>query len=521
MINMEERINGLREAKAEASLGGGQEKIDKEHKKGKLSARERIDLLLDPGSFNEFNMLVKYRLGASGDGIVVGHGTIDGRRVCVYSHDATVFGGSQGYMHGRKLYKIHDMALEMGVPLIGLNDSPGARVVRPEVAGSDDPYRVSDEKSAGVVFFINTRCSGVVPQITAILGNCTGGSVYSPALTDFIFMVDGLSHMCITGPRVIKSVMHEDVTLEELGGAKVHCQVTGVADFRVKDEKACMEGIRKLLSYLPQNWEQPPEREENDDDPERPTEALASIVPAQSTRGYDMHKVIKEIVDKGDFFEVKPEFAKEIIVGFARLDGQSVGIVANQPMVKAGCMTVDSSDKQARFIRFCDAFNIPIILLVDTPGYLPGKAQEHAGIIRHGAKVLFALSEAVVPKIAILMRKVYGGAALGMGVFPGFGTDLIFAWPTAEVGAMGAAQAVDLFYVEDIKKASDPEGFRAQKVKEYAELYADPLALASQVSWVQDIIEPADTRRCLIRSLKLIGTKRTKPYPKRHGNIPL
>jgi methylmalonyl-CoA decarboxylase subunit alpha len=521
MSDMQEKISYLREAKAKASLGGGQDKINKEHEKGKLSARERIDLLLDPDSFNEFNMLVKYRMNAPGDGIVIGHGTIDGRRVCIYSHDATVFGGSQGYMHGRKLYKIHDMAIEMGVPLIGLNDSPGARVVRPEIAGSDDPYRVSDEKSAGVVFFANTRLSGVVPQITAILGNCTGGSVYSPALTDFIFMVDGLSHMCITGPRVIKSVMHEDVTLDELGGAKVHCQITGVADFRVPSEKDCMQAMKKLLSYLPQNCNQRPETKETGDDPERPTTKLADIVPAQSTRGYDMHKVIAVIVDNGDFFEVKAEFAGEIIVGFARLNGQSIGIVANQPMVKAGCMSVDSSDKQARFIRFCDAFNIPIVLLVDTPGYLPGKAQEHAGIIRHGAKVLYALSESVVPKVAILMRKVYGGAALGMGVFPGFGTDLIFAWPTAEVGAMGAAQAVDLFYVEDIKKAADPQAFRAQKVKEYTDLYADPLALASGVSWVQDIIEPADTRRCLTRSFDLIGTKRAVPYPKRHGNIPL
>jgi acetyl-CoA carboxylase carboxyltransferase component len=518
---MGERINQLREAKAKASLGGGQDKIDKEHEKGKLSARERIGLLLDAGSFNEFNMLVKHRLNAPGDGIVVGHGTIDGRRVCVYSHDATVFGGSQGYMHGRKLYKIHDMALEMGVPLIGLNDSPGARVVRPEIAGSDDPYRVSDEKHAGVVFYANTRCSGVVPQITAILGNCTGGSVYSPALTDFIFMVDGLSHMCITGPRVIKSVMHEDVTLEELGGAKVHCQVTGVADFRVKSEQECMEGIKKLLSYLPQNCDAQPDEKDIGDNPERLTIALEEIVPELSTQGYDMHKVIREIVDKGEFFEVKREFAGEIIVGFARLDSRVVGIVANQPMVKAGCMSVDSSDKQARFIRFCDAFNIPIVLLVDTPGYLPGKAQEHAGIIRHGAKVLYALSEAVVPKVAILLRKVYGGAALGMGILPGFGTDLIFAWPTAEVGAMGASQAVDLFYMDDIKKSADPDAFRAQKVKEYADLYADPLALASQVSWVQDIIEPGQTRRCLIASFKLIGTKRTKPYPKRHGNIPL
>jgi acetyl-CoA carboxylase carboxyltransferase component len=518
---MEERIKKLREAKEMAALGGGQEKIAREHEKGKLTARERIELLLDAGSFNEFGMLVKYRLGAPGDGVVTGHGTIDGRRVCIFSHDATVFGGSQGYIHGRKLYKIHEMALDMGVPLIGLNDSPGARVVRPEKAGSDDPYRVSDEKHAGVVFFINSRCSGAIPQISAILGNCTGGSVYSPALTDFIFMVEGLSHMCITGPRVIKSVMGEDVTLEELGGAKVHCQLTGVADFRVKNEQECMQGIRRLLSFLPSNWREPLPKIESGDDPERFTDALAKIVPAEPTKGYDMHKVIKEIVDNGDFIEIKEEFASEIIVGFARMEGSTVGVIANQPMVRAGCMTVDSSRKQARFIRFCDAFNIPLVLLVDTPGYLPGKAQEHDGIIHHGAKVLYALSEATVPKIAVLMRKVYGGAALGMGILPGFGTDLVFAWPTAEVGAMGAEQAVELFYAEDIKSAEKPQEFRAQKVKEYNELYADSLALASQVTYVQDIIEPRETRRCLARSLQLIKDKKIEPYPKRHGNMPL
>jgi len=518
---MEERIKKLREAKELAALGGGQEKIAREHEKGKLTARERIDLLLDLGSFNEFGMLVKYRLGAPGDGVVTGHGTIDGRRVCIFSHDATVFGGSQGYIHGRKLYKIHEMALDMGVPLIGLNDSPGARVVRPEKAGSDDPYRVSDEKHAGVVFFINSRCSGAIPQISAILGNCTGGSVYSPALTDFIFMVDGLSHMCITGPRVIKSVMGEDVSLEELGGAKVHCQITGVADFRVKNEKECMQGIRRLLAFLPSNWRERPSKIDSGDDPERFTDALSEIVPDQPTKGYDMHQVIKEIVDNGDFIEIKEEFANEIIVGFARMEGSTVGVIANQPMVRAGCMTVESSRKQARFIRFCDAFNIPIVLLVDTPGYLPGKAQEHDGIIHHGAKVLYALSEATVPKLAVLMRKVYGGAALGMGILPGFGTDLVFAWPTAEVGAMGAEQAVELFYADDIKQAENPQEFRAQKVKEYNELYADSLALASQVTYVQDIIEPRETRRCLTRSLQLIKDKRLEPYPKRHGNMPL
>jgi methylmalonyl-CoA decarboxylase subunit alpha len=518
---MDERIKVLREIKAKSALGGGKEKIDKEHQKGKLTARERIDLLLDPKSFNEFNLLVKHKDGAPGDGIVTGHGTIDGRRVCVFAHDATVFGGSQGYMHGRKIYKIHEMALDMGVPLIGLNDSPGARVIRPEIAGSDDPYRVSDEKSSGVVFFINTRCSGVIPQISAILGNCTGGSVYSTALTDFIFMVDGLSHMFITGPRVIRSVTGEEVSMDDLGGSKVHCQVTGVADFRVRSELECMQGIRKLLSFLPSNWKSLPERKDTGDDPERYTDALGKFIPAQSNKAYDMHKVIREIVDNGDFLEVKPEFAGEIIVGFARLDGHTVGIVANQPMVRAGGMTVDSSDKEARFIRFCDAFNIPLVLLVDTPGYLPGKAQEHMGIIRHGAKVLYALSEATVPRIAILLRKAYGGAVLGMGILSGFGTDLIFAWPTAEVGAMGAEQAVELLYADDIKAAQKPEEFRAQKIKQYRELYADSLALASQVSYVQDIIEPGETRRCLTQSLQFIRTKKVQLTPKRHGNIPL
>ena len=518
---MQQRIQRLREIKQTAALGGGEDKIAKEHAKGRLTARERINLLLDTDSFNEFNMMIKHRLGAPGDGIVIGHGTIDGRRVCVYAHDATVFGGSQGYFHGRKVYKIHEMALDMGVPLIGLNDSPGARVIRPELAGSDDPYRVSDEKHAGVVFYINTKCSGAVPQITAILGNCTGGSVYSPALTDFIFMVDDLSHMFITGPRVIKSVLGEEVSMQDLGGAKVHCQMTGVADFRVKSEDECMKGIRKLLSYLPSNWREKPAHRETEDSPDRFAEKLENIVPAQPTKGYDMHQVINDLVDMGDFFEVKSEFAGEIIVGFARMDGNTVGIVANQPMVRAGCMSVDSSDKQARFIRFCDSFNIPIVLLVDTPGYLPGKNQEYSGIIRHGAKVLYALSEATVPKVAILMRKVYGGAALGMGILPGFGTDLIFAWPTTEVGAMGAEQAVALFYGKEINEAPDPVAFKARKVQEYSAHYADPLALASEVTYIQDIIEPRDTRRVLIQSLKFIKNKNISTVPKRHGNIPL
>jgi len=518
---MKDAIAKLREAKAKAALGGGEEKIAKVHAKGKLTARERIELLLDPDSFNEFNLLIRHNLGTAGDGIIIGHGTIDGRVVCVFAHDTTVFGGSMGYMHGRKMYKIHEMALDMGVPIIGLNDSPGARVIRPDLAGSDDPYRVSDEKHAGVVFFANTRCSGSVPQISAILGNCTGGSVYSPALTDFIFMVNGISHMFITGPSVIKSVMREEISMEELGGTDVHCKTSGVADFRANSEQECMQGIKRLLSYLPSNWREMPAPKTCKDDPERLVPDLEEIVPANQKRVYDMHKVISILVDEGDFLEVKPEFAREIITGFARINGSTVGIVANQPMVLAGCMTVNSSDKQARFIRFCDAFNIPVILLVDTPGYLPGKDQEYSGIIRHGAKVLYALSEARVPKLAILLRKVYGGAALGMGILPGFGTDLIYAWPSAEIGPMGAEQAVALFYEKEIRTSKNPEEFRAAKVREYSRQYADSLALASDVTYVQDIIEPRETRRCLTRSFRLLKNKRIDKVRKRHGNIPL
>ncbi|MBW1645679.1 MAG: acyl-CoA carboxylase subunit beta [Deltaproteobacteria bacterium] len=518
---MKEKIERLRQAQAAAALGGGREKIDREHERGRLTARERLAALLDEGSFVEFNRLVKHLDGAPGDGIVTGHGTIDGRTVCAYAQDVTVLGGSQGYMHGRKLYKIHELALEMGVPIIALCHSPGARVVRPEVAGSDDPYRVSDEKHAGVVFYVNAMSSGVIPQLAAVFGNCTGGSVYSPALMDFIFMVEGQSHMFITGPRVIKSVLGEEVSMAELGGAGVHCDRTGVADFKVASEADCFGEIRRLLAFLPDNWRQAPPRRPAADDPERLVDVLEELVPARPTRAYDMRQVIRALVDEGDFCEVKAGHAGEIIVGFGRLDGAPVGIVANQPLVKAGCMTVESSAKQARFIRFCDCFNLPLVLLVDTPGYLPGREQEHAGIIRHGAKVLYALSEATVPRVAILLRKVYGGAALGMGILPGFGTDLIFAWPTAEIGAMGAEQAVDLFYGRELAAAADPEASRREKIRRYRELYADSLALASQVTYVQDIIEPRETRRCLVRSLRLLRGKERRRRQRHHGNIPL
>jgi len=522
MKTMEDYIIRLREVKERASLGGGQEKVDKLHKLGKSTARERIESLLDPGSFAELDMLVGYRLGSPGDAIITGHGTIEGRIVCIFAQDSTIFGGSIGYLHGRKLYKIHELALEMGVPVIGLNDSSGARVVRFDKPGAaNDPFRASDEKNGGALFFINTRCSGAIPQISAVLGNCTGATVYSPALTDFIVMTEKTGNMFITGPRVIKSVTGEDISMDDLGGAKVHNQISGVADARVKDETECRHWIKKLLSYLPSNWRESPPVVETVDDPDRFTDALAEIVPVESNKIFDIRHVIKEIVDQGDFFEIKSEFAGEMVVGFARLEGRTIGIVANQPLVRAGCMSMDSSDKQARFIRFCDAFNIPIIMLVDTPGYLPGKEQEHSGIIRHGAKVLYALSEATVPRVAITLRKCYGGATLGMGILPGFGTDFVFAWPIAEFGPMGAEQAVALIYAKDIKEADNPEELKTKRVKEYRGAYGDILATASQCTAMQDVIEPRDTRRCLVKSLRLLRGKKVLTIPKKHGNIPL
>jgi len=372
----------------------------------------------------------------------------------------------------------------------------------------------------GEIFFRNTQASGVIPQISVILGPCAGGAVYSPALTDFVFVVDKISKMFITGPEVIKTVLGEEISMEDLGGAAVHSEITGNAHFFATSENECFDQIKKLMSFIP--WNNTKKADPFPiKKPKNKVFKLTEIFPTDSKKPYDVRLVIKAICDDSDFFEVHERFAANIVVGFARMNGQSVGFVANQPMVLAGVLDVDSSDKQARFIRFCDAFNIPIVLLVDTPGYLPGKGQEHAGIIRHGAKVLYALSEATVPKIAILLRKVYGGAALGMGIMPGFGTDLIFGWPTAEVGAMGAAQAVDLFYGDEIKKAQDPQEYRERKIQDYKDLYADPLALASDVTWVQDIIEPAETRRCLVRSLNLIENKGITRNARRHGNIPL
>jgi methylmalonyl-CoA decarboxylase subunit alpha len=513
---LEKRTAQLREIRQKISLGGGEEKLAKQHAKGKLSGRERLDYLLDPGSFVEIQPLLGHVDGLSSEGIVCGYGTIDGRHVCVYSQDPTVMGGSMGQIHLLKMAQTVERALEMQVPFIGLHDSPGARV------GKLDESRAL---TAGVydqtVFFANTQASGVVPQISGILGSCAGVAVYSPALTDFIFMVDKTSHMCITGPRVVKTSVGEDISLEDLGGAKVHCQKSGAADLRTATEKDCLDSIKKLLSFLPSNHNEAPPVKETGDDPDRTDDEIGGIVPENPYTPYDMHKVVARLVDNGDFFEVKPEFAGEIITCFARLDGRTVGIVANNPMVLAGAMTANSSDKQARFLRFCNCYHIPIVMLIDTPAFLPGSHSEHAGIIRRGAKVIYALCEGTVPRISVVLRKSYGGGNFGMGNAPGFKADFNFFWPTVEIGVMGAEQSVALMYAEEIKKAEDPEAFVKKKVTEYREKFANPLFDASFNIMNHDTIEPGDTRRMLIKALRLLRNKKVRRLPKVSGNIPL
>lgn len=515
-----ERIELLRQIKEAALLGGGETKIARHHEEGKLTARERLDCLLDEGSFIEHNLLVGHREGLPADGVAAGHGKIHGRPVCVYSQDATVRGGSIGGMHGFKMYRTVEWALQMGVPFIGLHESPGARI--PD-ASARSVFGEAMEKHGGAIFYPNTEASGVIPQVSAIMGSCAGISVYSPALTDFVFMVDGKSHMFITGPNVVQAVTGENLTKEDLGGAEVHCRVSGVADGRFASERELLDGIRELMAFLPQNADEMPPVVDLGDDPERLTDELTEIVPSEASKAYDVRRAISCIVDAGAFFEIKPEFAPEMVVGFARLDGRPVGIVANQPSYLAGSLTVDSSDKQTRFMRFCDCFNIPIVLLVDTSAYLPGRDQEHQGIIRHGAKVLYALCESSVPRIGIVLRKAYGGGNLGMGVIPAqAGTDMLFYWPLTELGVMGAKASVELFFGETIRKSPNPEEVRSQITREYEERYANPLREASFNPFINDIIEPRDTRRALIRSLEFLSTKkRPLRHPKRHGNMPV
>ncbi|MDY6879702.1 MAG: acyl-CoA carboxylase subunit beta [Desulfatiglans sp.] len=519
-VKAEARIKQLREIKEKALMGGGEKGIAAQHKKGRLTARERIDYLLDEGSFNEFNMLLSHLEGDPGDGVVSGYGTIDERVVCVYSQDSTIRGGSIGAFHGFKMHKTVERALNMKVPFIGLHDSPGARL--PRITESKSAMGDIMEKSGGSIFYPNTQASGYIPQIAAIMGSCAGISVYSPALNDFIFMVDGQSHMFITGPAMVKTVLGEEISYEELGGAEVHCQVSGIADGRFAGEQECLDGIRELLTYLPSSMNESPPIVEMGDDPDRTDENLGDIIPSSADVPYDMHDIIYSLVDQGHFFEIKPEFACEIIVGFGRLNNQVTGFIANQPMVRAGSMTVDSSDKQARFIRFCDCFNIPIVLLVDTPAYMPGSTQEHKGIIRHGAKVLYALCEASVPRIALVLRKAYGGGNLGMGVVPGMGTDMVFYWPIVEIGVLGPNASVELFFGKEIRESENPGEMRQKRLKEYIEKYSNPMREVSANWCIDDIIEPRETRKVLIQSLSFLATKeRTKGPNKHHGNIPL
>jgi acetyl-CoA carboxylase carboxyltransferase component len=499
-----------------AEQGGGAEAIARHHQRGKLTARERLDLLFDRGSFVEVNRLaesqaVDFGMQAKkvpGDGVVTGFGMVDGRPVFAYAQDVTVLGGSVGTIHGEKICRIMDEALKVKAPLVALNDSGGGRLHEGFFAS----------RGVAGMFFRNTAASGVIPQITGMMGSCAGVSVYSPALTDFIVMVKGTSHMVITGPGVIKSVTGENVSIEDLGGAKVHSEVTGQAHFVAESDAECIRTIRALLSYLPSNCTQSPPVVDSGDDPEE-DDTLEEIVPANFKKSYDMHAVIERIVDKGSFLEVLPRFAANIIVGFARMEGGTVGIVANQPRIKAGCLDVDASDKAARFIRFCDCFNIPLINLVDVPGYFPGVAQEQAGIIRHGAKMLYAYSEATVPKITLALRKEYGGAVMGMCCV-GMGVDLMLAWPIAQLVVLDTTAAVDLIFRKEIQGAENPENYRQQKIAEYDYKYSNPYHAASNML-VDSVIRPRETRPQLIQALRMLKNKERPAPTKRHGNIPL
>ncbi|MCI0371140.1 MAG: methylmalonyl-CoA carboxyltransferase [candidate division NC10 bacterium] len=516
-MGIEERLEELRRQREAARAGGGPEKVERQHRAGKCTARERLELLLDKGSFVETDMLVTHRARdfgmekqlIPGDGVVTGSGQIDGRLVYVFAQDFTVFGGSLSETYAQKICKVMDQAVKVGAPLIGLNDSGGARIQEGVVslAGYAD------------IFLRNTLASGVVPQISAIMGPCAGGAVYSPALMDFVVMVRDTAYMFITGPDVIKTVTHEEVTFEQLGGAMTHNATSGVAHFAAASEEECLQTIRDLLSYLPSNnLEDPPVRPTTDD-PQRMEEALNAIVPDNPNKPYDIKEIIRLVVDEGTFLEVHQHYAQNIVVGFARLDGRPVGFVANQPAVLAGVLDIHSSIKAARFIRFCDAFNIPIITLEDVPGYLPGTAQEFGGIIKHGAKLLYAYGEATVPKITVITRKAYGGAYCVMGS-KHMRADVNLAYPTAEIAVMGPEGAVNILYRREIQEAPDPEAYRAARVAEFRDKFANPYVAASR-GYVDDVIEPRETRPRLIQALRALATKRDTNPPKKHGNIPL
>jgi acetyl-CoA carboxylase carboxyltransferase component len=513
----QKELERLKSLQQRAFMGGGEKAMDRHRSKGRLTARERLDLLFDPGSFVELNDLAESQCmdfgmekrKVPGDGVVIGYGSIDERTVFAYAQDATVLGGSVGTIHGQKICRIMDEALKVKAPLIGLNDSGGGRLHEGFFAS----------KGVAGMFLRNTAASGVIPQISCIMGPCAGVSVYSPALTDFIIMVEKQSQMVITGPKVIADVTGETVTLEELGGADVHSRVTGQAHFVTKTDQESIALIRHLLSFLPSNHDEAPPSSPCTDAPDRKNDILTEIVPANFRRGYDMHQVISEVVDNQDFLEVLPEFSPNIITGLARLDGNTVGIVGNQPTIMAGCLDYHSADKAGRFIRFCDCFNIPLVNFVDVPGYFPGVDQEHAGIIRHGAKMLYAYAEATVPKITLALRKEYGGAVMAM-CCTGMGVDLMLAWPIAQLVVLDTAAAINIIYRKEIQAADDPEAFKQQKIEEYDFKYSNPFHSASNML-VDKVIEPSETRTQIIKGLQMLKNKR-RPEPfRRHGNIPL
>ncbi len=512
-----DKLTDLQNRRSNIELGGGNAKIKKQHDAGKLTARERILALMDEGSFVEVDAFVEHRCSefnmadtkAPGEGVVTGYGTVDGRLVYVYAQDFTVIGGSLGEMHAKKICKVMDMAMKMGAPIIGMNDSGGARIQE----------GIDALSGFGEIFYRNTQASGVIPQISVIMGPCAGGAVYSPAITDFIFMVEKTSQMFITGPQVVKAVTGEDVTSEELGGAASHASKSGVAHFTAKDDKECIEQIKRLLSYLPSNNLETAPADIPTDEINRLSEKLTTIVPDEANKAYNIKDVIAEIVDNGDFMEILPEFAKNIVIGFARMNGMSIGVVANQPNVMAGSLDVNSSDKAARFIRFCDSFNIPVVTFTDVPGYLPGVEQEHNGIIRHGAKLLYAYSEATVPKINVILRKAYGGAYIAMSS-KHVGSDVVFAWPTAEIAVMGPEGAANIIFKKDIAESADPITTREEKIAEYRNKFASPYEAAKR-GYVDDIIEPDSTRPRIIAALEMLASKRETRPAKKHGNIPV
>ncbi|MCU1429616.1 MAG: acetyl-CoA carboxylase, carboxyltransferase component (subunit alpha and beta) [Actinomycetia bacterium] len=514
---IEDRLDELAKLKEEALHAGSEAAAERQHKRGKLTVRERIDLFVDPGTFVELDMLARHRAVGFGiensrpltDGVVTGWGMVDGRKVFLFAQDFTIFGGALGEVYAQKIHKVMDLAESVGAPVVGLNDGGGARIQEGVV--SLDAY--------GGIFFRNVKASGVVPQISVVLGPCAGGAVYSPAMTDFIFMVKGTSLMFITGPEVVKSVTGEDVTQEQLGGAMTHATKSGVATFVADDEQSCLQMVRYLLSFLPSNNLEDPPYYAPTDDPDRSCDGIPALMPDASNKPYDMKKVIAEVVDDGDFFEVFPLWAMNIVCGFARIDGHVVGIVGNQPQVFAGCLDIEASEKAGRFVRTCDAFNIPLLTFVDVPGYRPGTDQEYGGIIRHGAKILYAYCEATVPRIQIITRKGYGGAYVSMNS-KSIGADLAFAWPSAEIAVMGPAPAVGIIFRKEIESADDPEARRQELVDDYTDRLANPYAAAER-GFVDDVIDPRDTRRVLVKSLQMLRTKREQLPQRKHGNGPL